>query len=242
MRLFLALLLTMLVSTGYAANFNAYPNEETVADADELMFWDVSAGGVKNVTYAVLRALVAASPIVDAGNYFITDTIEAALQEIGAGAGYVSTAPTYSDEACTAGQYAFTTTTGYVCVSSGDWNTFALTDWSNPTPDTTPNQFTFVDQVGVALGTEITSALVQITGINTATAVTATGGTAAICTTNNILDCGTFGASPGNITNGRYVAARHTSSASNSTVTSTVVTIGGVSDTFTSTTVGGPTP
>ena len=50
-----------------------------------------------------------------------------------AGAGYTATPPTYSDEACTPGQYAFNTTTGFVCVASGDWNTFSLTDWNNPT-------------------------------------------------------------------------------------------------------------
>lgn len=163
----------------------------------------------------------------------------AAADSTAEGAGYVSTPPTYSDEACTPGQYAFSTTTGYVCVSSGDWNTFSLTDWNNPTPDTTPASFSFVDQTDVATSTVITSAPVQITGINAATAVSASGGTAGICTSTDIGDCGTFGTNPGNITNEQYVRARHTSSASAETAVNTSVTVGGVSDTFTSTTAAG---
>lgn len=98
--------------------------------------------------------------------------------------------------------------------------------------DTTPNAFSFVDQSNVALSTVITSAAVTIGGINSPAAVTVTGGTA------DINGSGTFSASPGNVSSGDTVRARHTSSASNSTAVNTVVTVGGVSDTFTSTTVG----
>lgn len=52
------------------------------------------------------------------------------------GAGYVSTPPTYSDEACTAGQYALSESYRYDCISSGNWNRTALTDWNNPQPVT----------------------------------------------------------------------------------------------------------
>jgi hypothetical protein len=62
----------------------------------------------------------------------VTSGIQAQLNS--ATGSYIATAPTYSDESCTAGQYALTTTTGYVCVSSGDWNTWDLTDWNNPEP------------------------------------------------------------------------------------------------------------
>ena len=51
-----------------------------------------------------------------------------------AGAGYVSTAPTYSDESCTPGQYSLTEAYRFDCVASGNWNRTALTDWSNLTP------------------------------------------------------------------------------------------------------------
>jgi len=49
---------------------------------------------------------------------------------------YVAIPPTYSDEACTPGSYAFDTSYIYDCVSSGDWNRVATTDWNNPTPST----------------------------------------------------------------------------------------------------------
>lgn len=52
------------------------------------------------------------------------------------GAGYVSTPPTYHDEACTAGQYALSESYRYDCIASGNWNRTALTDWSNPQPVT----------------------------------------------------------------------------------------------------------
>lgn len=105
--------------------------------------------------------------------------------------------------------------------------------------DTTPAAFAFTDETDVAMSTTQTATPVQITGINYPTAVTATGGTAAICTGATVGTCGKFSASPGNIALNQYVSAQHTSSASNSTAVDTVVTIDGVSDTFTSTTVAG---
>ena len=104
------------------------------------------------------------------------------------------------------------------------------------TTDTTPNAFTFSDLTDVAVSTEQTATPVQISGIDTATAVTATGGTAAVCTGATVGTCGTFSAAPGNITNNQYVSARHTSSSSYSTAVATTVSIGGISDIFTTTT------
>ncbi len=119
-------------------------------------------------------------------------------------------------------------------------NTFTSTTVAGGGPDTTPDTFAFTDQTGVALSTQITSAPVLITGINASTSWTASGGTA--CAGTNTSNCGcadgSFAAS-GTITNSQYICARHTSSATNSTAVNTTVTIGGVSDTFSSTTVGG---
>lgn len=97
--------------------------------------------------------------------------------------------------------------------------------------DTTPNAFTFTDQTNVALSTTITSAAITVSGIDTPTGITVSGGT------YDINGSGSFTSSPGTVNNGDTVRARHTSSGSNSTAANTVVTIGGVSDTFTSTTV-----
>lgn len=98
--------------------------------------------------------------------------------------------------------------------------------------DTTPDAFSFTDQSGVALSSTITSAAITVTGITAAAAITVSGGT------YDINGSGTFVSDPGTVNNGDTVRARHTSSASNSTATNTVITIGGVSDTFTSTTLG----
>ena len=109
--------------------------------------------------------------------------------------------------------------------SSGDSTTAAS--------DTYPNAFTFTDQTGVAVSTEVTSAAITVAGIDAAAAISITGGTYQI-------GSGTFTNSAGTVTNGQTVKVKHTSSSSNNTATDTVLTIGGVSDTFTSTTVAAP--
>src|SRR6185369_7683494 len=101
-------------------------------------------------------------------------------------------------------------------------------------PDTTPDAFTFTDQTGVALSSTITSAPITVTGIDAAAAISVTGGTYSI-------NSGSFTSSPGTVVNGDQIRAQHTSSASYSTATNTAVTIGGVSDTFTSTTLAAST-
>lgn len=99
--------------------------------------------------------------------------------------------------------------------------------------DTTPDAFTFTDQTNVATSTTITSAAITVAGINAAAAISVSGGS------YDVNSSGSFTTSSGTVNNGDTVRARHTSSASNSTATNTVVTIGGVSDTFTSTTTSG---
>jgi hypothetical protein len=101
-----------------------------------------------------------------------------------------------------------------------------------PAPDTTPDAFSFVDQTDVALSTVITSAAIVISGIDTATDISITGGEYSI-------NAAAYTSAPGvgAVVNGDSITVRHTSSAANSTATSTVLTVGGVSDTFTSTTL-----
>lgn len=100
--------------------------------------------------------------------------------------------------------------------------------------DTTPDAFSFTDQSGVALSSTITSAPITVAGIDAASAITVTGGT------YDINGSGIFVSTEGTVSNGDTVRARHTSSASYLTATNTVITIGGVSDTFTSITEGDP--
>ena len=97
--------------------------------------------------------------------------------------------------------------------------------------DTTPNAFSFTAQSGVALSTVITSNAITVSGINSPAAISITGGSYSI-------NGGAFTAVAGTVTNGQTVAVQHTSSAANSTVTTTTLTIGGVSASFTSTTAG----
>lgn len=97
--------------------------------------------------------------------------------------------------------------------------------------DTTPNAFTFTDQTGVATSSERTSNTITVAGLGdgVSVVVSITGGTYS-------KNGGAYTSSAGTAVNGDTFAVRHTSSASNSTATNTTLTIGGVSDTFTSTT------
>jgi hypothetical protein len=99
--------------------------------------------------------------------------------------------------------------------------------------DTAPNPFPFTHQTGVALEATITSAPVTITGINAPSPITVSGGEYSI-------NGGAFTDQPGTVENGDQVRARHESSDQYLTATHTVITIGGVSDTFTSITLGDP--
>lgn len=108
-----------------------------------------------------------------------------------------------------------------------------LTVQPAPSSDTTPDFFIFTDQPNVPLSTTITSDPLTVTGINAAAPISVTGG-------EYQIGAGAWTAVAGTITNGQTFRVRHTSSASFSTVTNTTLTIGGVSDTFTSTTASTP--
>lgn len=104
--------------------------------------------------------------------------------------------------------------------------------------DTTPSAFSFTDVADATLSTQYT-ALAQINGIDTGITCTGSGGTVAACTGSTEGTCGAFGSTSGSITNNQYVGARVTSSGSNATAVNNIVTCGGVSDTYTVTTVAG---
>ena len=102
--------------------------------------------------------------------------------------------------------------------------------------DTTPAAFSFSDQTNVAPATPIISAPVTISGINTATPISI--GAGSVAGSDYSVGCtGTFTAVAGTVTDGQTVCVRHTSSASFSTGTNTILDVGGVTDTFTSTTL-----
>lgn len=95
--------------------------------------------------------------------------------------------------------------------------------------DTQPDQFTFVDQTNVDTASTITSAAVTLSGLRSFSPISVSGGTYNI-------NGGAFTSSPGLVENGDQIQARNTSASTLNTAVNTVVTVGGVSDTFTSTT------
>ncbi|MDO9169124.1 MAG: multiheme c-type cytochrome [Methylobacter sp.] len=95
--------------------------------------------------------------------------------------------------------------------------------------DTTPDQFIFVDQTGVALNTQIISEPITLSGINSGSSISISGGQ---YSRNN----GSFTSSKGTAYNGDAIRVRHTSSTSYNATINTVLTIGGIKDTFSSTT------
>lgn len=97
-------------------------------------------------------------------------------------------------------------------------------------PDTTPDAFTFTDVTGATLSTVYTSNTITVSGINASTAISITGGTYS-------KNAGAYTSTSGTVVLGDTVSVQVTSSASNSTAVNVALTIGGVSDTYTVTTL-----
>ncbi len=97
--------------------------------------------------------------------------------------------------------------------------------------DTIPNTFSFIDQNNVAQTTVITSNTISITGINAPAAISVSGGEYRV---NN----GPWLNTPSTVTNGQNVSVRLTSSADLNSTTGVILSVGGISDTFSVTTAG----
>jgi hypothetical protein len=99
--------------------------------------------------------------------------------------------------------------------------------------DAAPAAFSFTDQTDVATSTLMTSNTITVSGINTS---------ASISVSNGEYQIGSNGwtSATGTVVSGDTVTVRHTSSANFSSSVDTVLTIGGVSDTFSSTTMAAP--
>lgn len=95
--------------------------------------------------------------------------------------------------------------------------------------DDVPDQFTFNDESNVERSTVMTSNAVTISGITVSVNIGVSGGTYS-------LNGAPFTALQGVAVNGDQVRVRHSSSALYSTPTNTVLTVGTVSDTYTTTT------
>ena len=106
---------------------------------------------------------------------------------------------------------------------------------SSAPADTTPDAFSFVDQVDVPLHTPITSAAITVAGINTATEISITGGEYSI-------DGGAFVTTAGTVSNDQEITVRISSASAASTPVNATLSVGGVADTFTVTTLADTTP
>jgi hypothetical protein len=103
--------------------------------------------------------------------------------------------------------------------------------------DTDPAAFPFANQTNVPLMVAVTSAPVQISGIDTPAPISVSGGQYCI---SSGADCGCnvrfYSAVASTISNGQHVCVKHTTPGVGLTATNTTVTVGAVSSTFTSTT------
>jgi hypothetical protein len=120
---------------------------------------------------------------------------------------------------------AYSVTTNATLTIGGVSDAFSVTT----NVDTTPEAFTFTDQTDVALNTVITSNTITVSGINSQANISIVGGTYS-------KNGGAFTSTAGKVSNGDTVTMKVTSSTAYSTAKNAVLTIGGVSDTFTVTT------
>jgi hypothetical protein len=102
-------------------------------------------------------------------------------------------------------------------------------------PDTTPDAFSFTAVTGVAPSSTQTSNTVTITGINAATPIAVSAGTYSV-------NGGAYTSAAGSVNQGDKVALQGIASASFSTSSSVVLTVGGVSGAFSITTQAAPPP
>ena len=121
----------------------------------------------------------------------------------------------------------FSTTTDTVLTIGGVSDTFSVTTLA---ADTTPDAFSFTDQTGVALNTVKESNIIAVSGIDTGVSISINGG-------EYSLNDGDYASVSGTVNNGDRVKVRLMSSGSFSSTTNAELTIGGVSDTFSLTTV-----
>ena len=104
-----------------------------------------------------------------------------------------------------------------------------------PLPDTVPGPFVFTDQTSVPVSSVTTSNTVTVSGINTATTIDISACTGTACEYS--VNGGGWTATPGSVVDGDTAQVRQTSSASYGTTTDLTLDIGGVSDTFSVTTL-----
>ena len=162
-----------------------------------------------------VSAQVTSSPLTISGlDAAAAISITGGTYSIGCGATFTSAAGTISNNQTVCVRHTTAATSGAAISTVLTIGGVADSFTSTTADDTTPNNFTFVDQNNVSVSAVITSSPVTISGISTA-AITITGGTYSI-------GCGaTFTSAPGTISNNQTVCVRHTSAAAAGTTTDT---------------------
>jgi hypothetical protein len=125
------------------------------------------------------------------------------------------------------------TAVNVVLTIGGVSDTFTIT--TAAVSDSTPDAFSFTDVTGAALSTIVESNTITVAGINVAATLTVSGGEYSI-------NGGGYASASTTVVVGNTVKVRGTSSALNSTAVNVTLTIGGVSDTFTITTLASGAP
>lgn len=106
---------------------------------------------------------------------------------------------------------------------------------STAAADAVPDAFSFTAQGNVALNMQIESGAVTVAGINIPAPLSVSGG-------EYQINGGTWTSAAGTVNNGQTVKVRHTSAATGGQSVTTTLSIGGVSGSFTSTTLADSTP
>ncbi len=133
------------------------------------------------------------------------------------------------------GGFVGTDTVGYVGAEGADTAGGILTV---TVVDATPDSFMFNDQPNVARSSQVISNTITVAGIAVPVAISISS----LVTAEYSIDGGAFTPAAGTVSNGQTVTVRQTSSAAYSTPTEATLTIGGISDTFTATTLAAPPP
>jgi hypothetical protein len=121
---------------------------------------------------------------------------------------------------------------------AGAPSTTEIWTWNGPAtvPDNAPDAFSFTNQTGVALNTVVESSPITLTGLAVPALISITGGEYSVSTDGGTTWSTFSTTSPTTVTNGNQVKVRQSSSATQGGTTTSTVTVGGVSGTFSVTT------
>lgn len=108
---------------------------------------------------------------------------------VGSGAGGYVSVPTYSDSACTVGQYALASGYAYFCRAANTWDRVALTGWSNPSPSAPSFSAIAIAADGVSLTATLSASVTVGSG--------GSGGLALSCATAGTVAATYSSGSPG---------------------------------------------